>query len=514
MTRMRLSLLATAACCVAATLPLAAARAQGTRLLRHPSITRDAVAFEYGGDLWSVSRAGGSARRLTSTPEMDTDAAYSPDGTQIAFTHMSGAGGGSDVYVMAAADGDARRLTFYPGVNRVRGWTPDGKRVVFATDRASVPQASFLRLFTISIDGGAAEVLPMPRAFTGSFSPDGRRIAYEEIATVFVPGWFEQSAWRHYRGGRTHPISIMNLADHSVEKLPWKDSNDSDPVWVGNTVYFLSDRNFTTNVFSYRVDTKELKQLTTHDDFDVANLSATDDGVVYEQGGWLHLIDPRTGTARQLAVDVAGDFAWARPQFKKVAPMIREAELSPTGARAVFEARGDIFTMPAEKGDWRNITRSAGAHDHSPAWSPDGSQIAWLSDQSGEFQLMIGDQLGATKPRTIALPTTGFFSQLAWSPDGKHVNVQDNHLNLYVIDLATEHATKIDTDTYNTPGRSFDAAWSPDSRWLTYSKSLPSHMRAIFVRSLAADRSFQLSDAFADASSPAFDAGGRYLYFL
>jgi tricorn protease len=511
---MRTLLLAFGALCTAALLPLGSAHAQGTRLLRHPAISRDAIAFEYGGDLWSVSRAGGSARRLTSNPDMDTDPVYSPDGSLIAFTHMAGAGGGGDVYVMPAAGGDAKRLTFYPGINRVRGWTPDGKRIVFATDRVSVPQASYLRLFTVSKDGGAEEALPMPRAFSGTFSPDGRRVAYEEISTVFVPGWYEASGWRHYRGGRTHPISIMNLADHSVEKLPWKNSNDSDPVWVGNTVYFLSDRSFTTNVFSYHLDTKELKQLTNHDDFDVTNLSATDDGVVYEQGGWLHLIDPRTGTARTLTIDVAGDFAWARPQFKKVAPMIREAALSPTGARAVFEARGDIFTVPSEKGDWRNLTRSSGAHDHSPAWSPDGSHVAWLSDQSGEFQLMIGDQLGAAKPRAIALPSTAFFSQLAWSPDGKRVSLEDNHLNLWAIELASGQATKIDADTYNTPGRGFDAAWSPDSRWLTYSKSLPSHLRAIFVRSLADGRSFQLTDGFADANSPAFDAGGRYLYFL
>jgi tricorn protease len=514
MNRMRSLLLASGALCVGALFPLDAAHAQGTRLLRHPAITRDAIAFEYGGDLWSVSRSGGGARRLTATPEMDTDPVYSPDGTLIAFTHMSGAGGASDVYVMPAAGGDARRLTFYPGVNRVRGWTPDGKRIVFASDRASAPQSSYLRMFTIAKEGGAEDALPMPRAFSGTLSPDGRHIAYEEISTVFIPGWFEASGWRHYRGGRTHPISIMNLADHSVEKLPWTDSNDSEPVWVGNTVYFLSDRAFTTNVFSYRLDTKELKQLTRHDDFDVANLAATEDGVVYEQGGWLHLIDPRTGTARQLAIDVAGDFAWARPQFKKVAPMIREAALSPTGARAVFEARGDIFTVPGEKGDWRNLTRSSGAHDHSPAWSPDGSQVAWLSDQSGEYQLMIGDQLGATKPRAIALPSAAFFSQLSWSPDGKRVSLEDNHLNLWVVDLASDRATKIDTDTWNTPGRGFDAVWSPDSRWLSYSRSLPSHLRAIFVRSLGEGRSFQLTDGFADATSPAFDAGGRYLYFL
>ena len=509
---MRILFPAAAVFCAVTLSPFNAMHAQGTRLLRHPTISHDAIAFEYGGDLWSVGRSGGTAKRLTSTPEMETDPQFSPDGSMIAFSHTMGAN--TDVFVMPASGGEPRRLTFYPGINRVRGWSPDGRRVLFGTNQTSMPHASFLRLYSVSRDGGAAEPLVMPRAVTGSYAPDGRRIAYEEIATVMFPFWLETSGWRHYRGGRTHPISVMTLGDHSVEKLPWKDSNDSEPAWVGNTIYFLSDRNYTTNVFSYRTDTKVLKQLTTHDDFDVAHLSAADDALVYEQAGDLHVLDLATGATHKLNIDVVGDFAWARPQFKQVAPMIQEAALSPTGARAVFGARGDIFTVPAEKGDWRNLTQSTGAHDRSPAWSPNGSQVAWLSDQSGEYQIMIGDQLSATKPRAIALPTAGFYSQLLWSPDGRHVSLEDNHLNLWVIEVANGRASKIDSDTYNTPGRSFDATWSPDSRWVTYSKSLPSHLRAIFVRSLSEAKPVQITDGFADAITPAFDAGGRYLYFL
>ncbi len=489
-----------------------AASAQGTRLLRHPAVSREWIAFEYGGDLWIVSRNGGAARRLTATPEMETDPEFSPDGSLIAFSRTSG--GNTDVCVVPVTGGEPKRLTYHPGLDRVRGWTPDGKRIIFATDRASVPQASFLRLFSVPADGGVEEALPMPRAFTGAYSPDGRRFAYEEISTAFVPGWYETSLWRHYRGGRTHPIRIISLADYSVDKLPWQNSNDSDPMWVGNTIYFLSDRNYTTNLFSYRPDTKELKQLTMHDDFDIANASATADAIVYEQAGYLHLVDLKGGASHQLNIDVAGDFAWARPQFKKVAPMIRNAALSPTGVRAAFEARGDIFTVPAEKGDSRNLTQSSGADDRSPAWSPDGAQLAWLSDASGEYQLMVGDQMGMTKPRAIALPTAAFYSDVVWSPNGKSVTVEDNHLNLWMIEVASGHASKIDRDTYNTPGRSFDAVWSPDSRWVAYSRSLPSHLRAIFVHSVADGKSFQLTDALADAISPAFDAGGKYLYFL
>jgi tricorn protease len=489
-----------------------AATAQGTRLLRHPTVSRDSVAFEYAGDLWVVSRNGGQARRLTATPGVEIDPYFSPDGSQIAFTAT--VAGNTDVYVAPAAGGDPRRLTYHPGVDRVRGWTPDGRRVVFASARASAPQQAYFRLWTTGLEGGLPESLPMPRAFTGVYSPDGRRLAYEEISTAFIPDWYETSQWRHYRGGRTHPIRIMTLADYSVEKLPWNNSNDSHPMWVGDTVYFLSDRNHTVNLFAYRGDTKKVTQLTNHDDFDIMNASAGPDAIVYEQAGYIHMVDTKTGQARRLNIEVTGDLAWARPQFRKVAGMIRSAELSPSGVRAAFEARGEIFTVPAEKGDYRNLTQSPGAHDRSPVWSPDGAQLAWLSDASGEYQLMIGEPTGVTKPRAIPLPSTAYFSAPAWSPDGSQILLQDNHLNLWTLDVATGKAAMIDTDTYADPGREFDATWSPDSRWIAYSKSLTSHLRAVFVYSLAEKKTYQLSDGLADAISPAFDAGGKYLYFL
>src|SRR5499426_2096986 len=489
-----------------------AATAQGTRLLRHPTVSRDSVAFEYAGDLWVVPRSGGQARRLTATPGVEIEPYFSPDGSQIAFSATIA--GNTDVYVVPTTGGDPRRLTYHPGADRVRGWTTDGRRVVIASARASAPQQSYYRLWTIGLEGGLPEPLPMPRAFSGVYSPDGRRVAYEEISTAFIPEWYETSQWRHYRGGRTHPIQIMTLADYSVEKLPWSNSNDTHPMWVGETVYFLSDRNHTVNLFAYRGDTKKLTQLTHHDDFDIMNASAGPDAIVYEQAGYIHLVDIKTGQARRLNIEVTGDLAWERPQFKKVAGMIRSAELSPSGVRAAFEARGEIFTVPAEKGDYRDLTQSPGAHDRSPVWSPDGAQLAWLSDASGEYQLMIGEPTGVTKPRAIPLPTTAFFSAPAWSPDGTQILLQDNHLNLWTLDVATGRAAKIDTDTYADPGRDFDATWSPDSRWIAYSKSLTSHLRAIFVYSLAEKKTYQISDGLADAISPAFDAGGKYLYFL
>ena len=498
--------------CLALLVCAAPLEAQGTRLLRHPAVSRDLVAFEYAGDLWTAGRDGGAARRLTATPGVESDPHFSPDGSLIAFTGT--VGGNADVYVVPATGGEPKRLTFHPGVDRVRGWTPDGKRVVFASARLSAPQQSYLRLFSVSVDGGLPEALPMPRAFTGAYSPDGRRMAYEEISTAFVPDWYDASEWRHYRGGRTHPIWIMNLADYSVEKLPKLNSNDHDPMWIGNTIYFVSDRNYTANLFAYHLDTKKTDQLTHHDDYDIMNASAGPDAIVYEQGGYVHLLDTRTGQSRQLDIDVKGDLPWARPQMKKVANMIRGASLSPTGVRAAFEARGDIFTVPATQGDYRNLTRTPGAHEHSPVWSPDGSQLAWLSDVSGEYQLMIGDQLGLAKPRAIALPSAALYANPHWSPDGKHLLLADSHLALWTIDIASGRATKIDSDTYFDPTHDMDAVWSSDSRWIAYAKNVDSHLRAIFLYSLEEGKPHQITDGMSDAISPSFDANGKYVYFL
>jgi len=242
--------------------------------------------------------------------------------------------------------------------------------------------------------------------------------------------------------------------------------------------------------------------------------SSGPDAVVYEQAGYIYLVDAKGGQAKKLDIQVTGDLPWTRPQFKKIASMIRNSALSPTGVRVAFEARGEIFTVPTEKGDYRNLTQSSGAHDRSPVWSPDGAQLAWLSDSSGEYQLMFGDPLGTTPPKAVDLPSTAFFSAPIWSPDGSQILLQDNHRNLWGIEVATGRATKIDSDDYPDPSRSFDAEWSPDSKWIVYSKNLPSHLRAIFIYSLADKTSRQITDGLADSISPAFDAGGKYVYFL
>lgn len=487
-----------------------------TRMLRDPAVSRTRVAFAYGADLWTVPRDGGEARRLTATPAVEEEPAFSPDGAWLAFTAT--VAGNTDVYVMRVAGGSPTRLTWHPRADHVRGWAPDGRTIVFASGRATVPTpgaTSYFRLWTVDRTGGFPDALPMPRAFDGDLAPGGGRIAYEEISTAFFPGWDETSQWRHYRGGRTHPIRIMDLEDHSVEELPWTDSNDTDPMWLGDTVYFLSDRNGTVNLFAHRPGADSVSQLTHHDAYDVMNASAGAGAVVYEQAGYLHLLDTATGESRRLSVRVRGHFPWAEPHWEDVAGMIRNAALSPTGRRAAFEARGDIYTLPAgDEGDVRNLTRSDGTHDRDPVWAPDGTRLAWLSDAGGEYRLMVGDQAGIDEPREIPLPGTSFYSEPAWSPDGDHLLLRGNHLGLWVVELASGDVTKIDTDTYDDPGRGFDAAWSPDGRWVAYSKSLDSHQRAIFLYSTEEGETHRITDGMADAVSPVFDAGGEYLWFL
>jgi tricorn protease len=494
------------------------ARAQGTRLLRRPTIGNDLIAFTYASDVWVASRTGGGARRITSTPSEESDPMLSPDGSQIAYS--ASVAGNTDVYVVPTAGGTPRRLTYHPGGDFVRGWTPDGRSVLFGSTRGTTPTPganSFFRLWTISSTGGMPEMLPMPRAFTGTFSPDGKRIAYQALSVgMFAENWSENqsSQWRRYRGGRTQPVRIMNLSDYSEITIPWTNSNDTDPMWVGNTVYFLSDRDNTVNLYAYDLGSKQLTQLTHHHDFDIMSASAGADAIVYEQAGYVHVLDLKTRQPRQLAITVKGDFPWARPQMKEVADLIRSGVISPTGVRAAFEARGDIFTISAADDSYRIITQSSDANDRSPVWAPDGAQIAWLSDASGEYQLMIGDQTGAEKPKAIALPSHAFFTALEWSPDGAHLLLRDSGANLWTADVANGRFSRIDTDTYDVPGRSFDAAWSPDSRWVAYSRSLDNHLRAIFLYSLTAGKTYQATDGMADAITPAFDAGGKYLYFL
>ncbi|HET9982180.1 MAG TPA: PDZ domain-containing protein [Longimicrobiales bacterium] len=499
--------LAPAALAVALLACAAPAHAQSTRLVRQPSVSARDIAFAYAGDVWIVPRAGGEAHRVTSLPGVESDPHLSPDGRMLAFTGEYG--GNPDVYVVPAEGGEPRRLTWHPGPDQARGWTPDGRRVVFASGRTSAP-IQFPRLWSVSVEGGAPEPLPMPRAAAGDYAPDGARIAYQPVEP-----WEQEM--RSYRGGQNRPVWVMDLKTYDVETLPWKDSRDSQPVWLGRTIYFLSDRDWATNVWAYDVDAKNLRQVTHYADYDVKSLGAGGGAVVYEQAGYIHLLDPASGQDQQVDIRVRGDFPWAMPRWAEVGKALENPSLSPTGVRALFEARGDVVTVPVDKdkGDARDLTpSSSGAHDHAPVWSPDGKRIAWFSDASGEYRLMIGDQDGAEKPREIALDHPTFYYTPAWSPDGKKLLYTDAGLNLWVMDVATGKAVRADGDAFAPPERTIDPVWSPDSRFVAYAKRLNTQFHAIFVYSLDDGKARQLTDGLSDAVKPAWDRNGKYLYFL
>jgi len=490
------------ALCAATT---ASASAQGTRLLRQPTLSATQVAFAYANDVWVAPRTGGDARRLTSFQGDETDPQFSPDGRLVAFTAEYG--GNTDVWVLPVEGGEPKRLTWHPGADVARGWTSDGKRVVFSSSRTNAPSGQ--KFWTVGLDADFEQALPMPRAHQGKMSADGRRFAYRMVSP-----WEDE--FRNYRGGQNRPIWILDMTTHDVEEVkPWDGSNDGDPVWVGETVYFLSDRDYASNVWSYDTRTKALTQVTKFRDFDVKTISSDNRSIVFEQAGYLHTLDPASGRSQQLNINVRGDFAWLMPQWKDItAQSMRNPAISPNGKRAVFEARGEIFTVPFEKGDWRNLTNTSGAAERTPAWSPDGKWVSYFSDASGEYSLVLADQDGITKPRTIALPTPAFQYTPQWSPDSKKIMFTDTHLKLWIVDVATGKATHADTDAYMAPERSMNPVWSPDSRWIAYSKRLPSQFHALYVYDTQNGKTQQLTDGLSDATWPAFDAGGKYLYFL
>jgi len=484
-------------------------------LLRFPSLSQDRIAFLYASDVWTVSRQGGEAQRLTSNGAVVAGPYYSPDGSEVAYTaHLQG---NYDVYVIPSGGGVPRRITWNPAGSGVVGWSRDGKSVLIASGAMSYRH--FNKLFLVHADGsGMPEPLPLPAANEGSFSPDGQSIAYQPISK-----W--EDAWKRYYGGQTTPIWIVNLKTLDLVKVPRDNSNDSSPVWLGDSVYFLSDRanNGQGPISLYRYDpqTREVKPVVANSGYDLKSLQAGPGGLVYEQFGSIHQVDPSSGADTLVNITIHGELPELTPRLSAIAAAeIRNADISPAGARAVFEAHGEIFTVPAEKGDTRNLTNTSGVAERNPAWSPDGKIIAYFSDASGEYQLYLRDQTVFKAPTTIDLgPDPSFFYNPTWSPDSKHIAYTDKHLRMWVIDVPVEKqpAPKpllIDTGIYGAFGSDFGLAWSPDSKWITYHRDLVNQLKAVFVYSMEAHKSTQVTDGMSDAFSPNFDRNGKYLYFL
>ena len=488
--------------CLSATL----LTAQGTRLLRQPTISSKYIVFVYADDLWRVDRDGGDAERLTSHEGTESFPHFSPDGSMVAFSAQYD--GNTDVFVVNTEGGEPRRLTYHPDAEVVQGWTPDGKQILFRSGRAGAP-TMINHFYTIGFEGGNETKLPIPQASFGEISEDGNFVAYTPITS-----WDPE--WRNYRGGQALPIWIMNLKDNSLVQTPQTDrERHLDPVWYKGDVYFLSERDYANNVWKFNPTTKDLKQISFHKDFDCKSIDACADRIVYEQAGFLHVYDPSVNKAKQLIVNVKGDFNWARPRWKDApATDLLNASLSPTGQRALFEYRGDIFTVPKENGDTRNLTNTSGAADRSPVWSPDGKKIAWFSDSSGEYQLMIGDQLGMEKPCAISFAKPRFYYKPVWSADGKFISFSDTDYTIWVVDVAAGTTKKVDADLMAHPNRTMNPAFSTDSKWIAYVKLLDNQFKAVFLYNIATEQKTQITDGLADAIDPVWDASGKYLYFL
>jgi len=480
---------------------LSFAQSERPLLLRHPTISQTQVVFSFAGDLWIVARDGGDARRLTSGIGVETDPFFSPDGQQVAFSGEYD--GNQDVYVVPASGGVPKRLTYHPSADTVRGWTPDGRRIMFTSTRASYYHFAD-QLFTVPAGGGFAVQVPLPIVEDASYSADASYLAY-----VPHPQW--QSAWKRYRGGQTTPIWIAKVSDSRIQTIPRENSNDFNPMWVGSTIYFLSDRNGPVSLFAYDTATGQVTEAVRNDGLDFKSASAGPGAIVIEQFGALKVFDTNTRQVRTLTVHLAGDFPEVRTQFVKVDPKrIRNFAVSPSGVRAVMEAWGEIFTVPLEKGDVRNLTHSPAIAERDPAWSPDGQRIAYFSDASGEYSLEIRDQAGTGEAKKIALERSFFYSPV-WSPDSTRIAFSDKRLNLWYVDVATGTPVKIDSDYYE--GAEFSVTWAPDSKWLAYTKQLPNHLHAVFLYSTDQKKAFQVTDGMSDARYPMFDRNGKYLYF-
>ena len=487
---------------------VAAQAANPYALLRKPTVSKTEIAFSYGGDLWIVGRNGGEARRLTSDVGIEIDPIFSPDGSMIAFTGEYD--GNEDVYVVSAAGGSPKRLTTHPGSDQAAGWTRDGKRILFRSPRGSY--AGFTQLYAVGVNGGLPELLPLPMAVEGSYSPDSSHLAYVPF-TNFRESWQFQRGLKHYRGGTASPIWIAKLSDSTIEKVPRTDSNDSTPMWLGDKIYFLSDRNGPVSLYVYDPATKNVNLALPSNGMDIKSASAGPDAIVYEQFGSIHLFNPATGKENAVNIHVSGDFPAVRPHFVEAAEQIENGDISPTGARAVFEARGEILTVPVEHGDIRNLTNSQGVAERDPSWSPDGKWIAYFSDESGEYALHLSPQDGLGEVRKINLGNPpSFFYSPTWSPDSKKIAFSDKRLNLWYVDIDDGRPAKVDTNPYD--GANFGQVWSPDSRWIAYTRQLDNTVHALFLYDLQGKAAHQITDGLSDTASPAFDKSGKYLYFF
>lgn len=487
-------------CLVAILASAGVCAAESSRLLRQPDISADKLTFVYGGDIWLADRNGQNPRQLTSHPANELAPHFSPDGNWIAFS--ASYDNNTDVYVMPTSGGTAQRLTWHPAADTVNGWSPDGKKVLFASNR-EVANSRSNQLFEVAITGGYEEKVMPAVAFEGKWSKDGTKLAYRPNNMAYSG----TSGWRLHRGGSTPPIWIIDLAKQNLEKIPHPNANEFNPFWLNDSVYFLSDRdNKAVNLFSYTAN--KVSQLTQLQEWDIETAAGYGDAIVYAAGGYLYQLNLNNGQSQQINIDIKTQSAQRRAQWKDASQNLTSAQLSSTGQRVIVSARGDIFTVPVEEGSTRNLTQTSGVREFSGLWSPDGSQVAYLSDKGNTHQLLIQNQDGMSEATTYALNNDGYLTLLSWSPDGNRIVYQDNHLNLYAYDIKKKSNQKLDTSLRRAE---FKVSFSADSRYLAYTVSNENYFSQIKLFDFTNNKNVQLTDGLSHADDPAFS--DNYLYF-
>ena len=471
-------------------------------LINRVAINQTSIAFTYAGKIWLVARDGGAARRLTKTPNEETNPVFSPDGKRIAFSRSNG--NDFDVFVIEAdGSNEAKRVTMMPEDDFVTAWTPDGREVVFETTR---DEENLTRLYKMRIENGTlAEALPLPQAFQGSFSPDGGRIAYNP-RSVF-------GEWRYYRGGNTSPIYLADLKTGAVEKLPNQNFNDKFPTWLGDKIYFLSDRTGVFNLFVHDLKTKQARPLTKFTGQGIKALSVTDDAAVYVREGRIHLFDLAGGQDKILSVSVAPDTSELAPRSANAMRFLESILPARDGEKIAFGTRGEVLVFDVKTKEAKNLTNTSGAAERYPVISPDNKAVAYFSDETGEYALHIRSLENDSVKKINIEAKPSFYWEAVWSPDSKKIAFSDRQLNFWCADVEKGTATKIDTSQYSSQD-GWMPNFSPDSRFLAYSKRLKNRAATVFIHDLALRKSFQITDGLTHAEMPVFDRNGKYLYFL
>ncbi len=487
---------------------IAASQAQiSARMFRYPDVSATQIAFTYAGDIWVVSKAGGTAYKLSSPEGEETFARFSPDGSQIAFT--ANYEGNDDIYVLPTTGGRVQRLTYHGGNDQMLDWHPDGDKILFASSRESGRQR-FNQFFTVNKAGGLPEKLPLPYGSLGSFSPDGEKLAFNYISRI-------ARTWKRYEGGMAPDIWTYDLASNTSVNITNNASNDEFPMWVGNTVYYLSDQGEEKryNLWAYDLDSKTSTQLTNFTDFDVHFPAAGPSDIVFEAGGKLYLMDLASKEYEEVTINVVTDQITLTPKQISVEKYVHWIDISPDGNRILAEARGDVFSVPAKEGVTKNLTHSSGAAERFPAWSPDGKYVAYWSDASGEYQLTLLDVEENTH-QTLTDYASGFKYQLYWSPDSKKLAFVDQEMGINYFDIDKKQPFNIDKAQYQFHGglSNFTFSWSPDSQWLAYANETTTRTRSIFLYNTETDARHQVTEAFYNNENPVFDPAGKYLYFL